>query len=267
MLKINIFYFLILFDSFTFSKTYYEKFEDALQLYKDGRFRLSEQIFKNILIKEKDFKDPVSHLFVAKSQIHQGLWSDARNTCKTFIANYRNSPYEIDIYLLLGDCAFKEGKITLAFQNYLKARKSIVNVVYKNEIDQRIYNCIGLGLSEERIEGMLFRERNNFNRAIINLARSYQAWLYGNDFNMKSMIKEIDTYYLPGKFSYLFGELKKVANKNLIRPTSFGVIIPLSGASKKLGENYLLGLVESLKSSNIRLLVYDTGGSGINTFK
>ena len=74
MLK-NIFYFLILFDSFTFSKTYYEKFEEALQLYKDGRFRLSEQIFKNILIKEKDFKDPVSHLFVAKSQIHQGLWA------------------------------------------------------------------------------------------------------------------------------------------------------------------------------------------------
>ena len=84
---------------------------------------------------------------------------------------------------------------------------------------------------------------------------------------MKSMIKEIDTYYLPGKFSNLFGELKKVANKNLIRPTSFGVIIPLSGASKKLGENYFLGLVESYKSTNIRLLVYDSGGSGINTLQ
>ena len=42
------------------------------------------QIFKNILIKEKDFRDPVSHLFVAKSQSHQGLWSDTRRTCKTF---------------------------------------------------------------------------------------------------------------------------------------------------------------------------------------
>ena len=45
---------------------------------------------------------------------------------KPFLANYRNSPYEIDIYTLLGDCAFNEGKITLAFQNYLKARKNIL---------------------------------------------------------------------------------------------------------------------------------------------
>ena len=83
------------------------------------------------------------------------------------MANYQNSPYEVNIYILLGDCAFSEGKTTSAFQNYLKARKLIDNLVYKNEVDQRLYNCIGLGLSEEKIEGMLFRERNNFNRAII----------------------------------------------------------------------------------------------------
>ena len=267
MLKKYIFYLFIFSNSFPFSKTYYEKFEEALQLYKDRRFRLSEQNFKNILAKDRDFQDPVSHLFIAKSQSHQGLWSDVKRTCKTFLANYKNSPYEIDIYTLLGDCAFNEGKITLAFQHYLNARKKIFNIEYKNDLDQRIYNCIGIGLSEEKIEGMLFREGNNFNRAIINLARAYQAWLYGNDFNMKSMIKEIDTYFLPGKFSNLFGELKKVANKNLIRPISFGLIIPLSGASKKLGENYFLGLVESYNSTNIRFLVYDSGGLGINTLQ
>ena len=123
MLKENIFCLVFLVNSISFSKTYYEKFEEALQFYKDGRFRLSEQNFKAILAKDRDFKDPVSHLFVAKSQSHQGLWSDARRTCKTILANYRNSPYEIDIYILLGDCAFNEGKISLAFQNYLKARK------------------------------------------------------------------------------------------------------------------------------------------------
>ena len=82
MFKKYILYLLILFNSFTFSKTYYEKFEEAFQLYKDGRFRLSEQNFKNILAKDRDFKDPVSHLFVAKSQSHQGLWSETRRTCK-----------------------------------------------------------------------------------------------------------------------------------------------------------------------------------------
>ena len=48
MLEKKIFHFLILLNSLSFSKNYYEKFEEAFQLYKDGRFRLSEQKFKNI---------------------------------------------------------------------------------------------------------------------------------------------------------------------------------------------------------------------------
>ena len=261
-IKKYLFYFIIFCNSFAFSRNYHEKFEEALQLYKEGRFRLSENFFRIILEKDKDHRDPASQLFIAKSQVQQGLWDQARRTCKTLLANYENSPYEVNIYTLLGDCAFNEGKITSAFHNYLKARKLIDNLAYKNEVDQRLYNCIGLGLSEEKIEGMLFRERNNFNRAIINLARCYQSWLNGDNYNMKSMIKDIDTYFLPGKFSSIFGELKRTADKNLDRPNTFGVIIPLSGFNKKLGESYLLGLAESFESSNMRFLIYDSEGLG-----
>ena len=228
---------------------------------------MSEKKFRSILEKEKDHRDPAAQLFIAKSQVHQGLWGEARKTCKTLLAKYENSPYEVNIYILLGDCAFNEGKITSAFQNYLKARKLIDNLVYKNEVDQRLYNCIGLGLSEEKIESMLFRERNNFNRAIINLARCYQSWLNGNNYNMKSMIKEIDTYFLPGKFSNIFGELKKSVDQISTQPTTFGVMIPLSGFNKKLGESYLLGLAESFRSSNIRFIIYDSKGLGANALK
>ena len=258
---------MIFYHSFAISKNYYEKFEEALQLYKEERFRLSEKKFRSILEKEKNHRDPASQLFIAKSQVQQGLWGEARKTCKTLLAKYENSPYEVNIYILLGDCAFNEGKITSAFQNYLKARKLIDNLVYKNEVDQRLYNCIGLGLSEEKIESMLFRERNNFNRAIINLARCYQSWLNGNNYNMKSMIKEIDTYFLPGKFSNIFGELKKSVDQISTQPTTFGVMIPLSGFNKKLGESYLLGLAESLRSSNIRFIIYDSKGLGANALK
>ena len=266
-IKTYFFYFTIFYHSFAVSKNYYKKFEEALQLYKEKRFRLSEKKFRIILEKERDYKDPASQLFIAKSQAQQGLWSNARNTCKTLLTKYKNSPYEVNIYTLLGDCAFNEGKITSAFQNYLKARKLIDNLTYKNEVDQRLYNCIGLGLSEEKIEGMLFRERNNFNRAIINLARCYQSWVNGNNYTMKSMIKEIDTYFLPGKFSNIFGELKKSADQISAQPITFGVIIPLSGFNKKLGESYLLGLVESFKSSNIRFIIYDSKGIGANALK
>ena len=266
-IKKNIFYFIVLCNSLALSRSYHEKFEEALQLYKEERFRLSEKKFRNILEKDRDYRDPVSQLFIAKSQVQQGLWDQARRTCKNFLANYQNSPYEVNIYILLGDCAFSEGKTTSAFQNYLKARKLIDNILYKNEVDQRLYNCIGLGLSEEKIEGMLFRERNNFNRAIINLARCYQSWLNGNNYNMKSMIKEIDTYFLPGKFSNIFGELNKSVDQISIQPTTFGVMIPLSGFNKKLGESYLLGLAESLRSSNIRFIIYDSKGLGANALK
>ena len=266
-LKTYLFYFTVIYPSLVISKNYYEKFEEALQLYKEERFRLSEKKFRIILEKERNHQDPASQLFIAKSQIQQGLWGQARRTCKTLLAKYKNSPYEVNIYILLGDCAFYEGKITSAFQNYLKARKLIDKIAYKNEVDQRLYNCIGLGLSEEKIEGILFRERNNFNRAIINLARCYQSWLNGNSYNMKSMIKEIDTYFLPGKFSNIFGELKKSLNKISSQPITFGVIIPLSGSNKKLGESYLLGLAESFESSNIRFIIYDSQGLAANALQ
>ena len=269
MIPVKTYFFCVMmfYHSFAISKNYYEKFEEALQLYKEERFRLSEKKFRSILEKEKDYRDPAAQLFIAKSQVHQGLWVEARKTCKTLLAKYENSPYEVNIYILLGDCAFNEGKITSAFQNYLKARKLIDNLVYKNEVDQRLYNCIGLGLSEKKIESMLFRERNNFNRAIINLARCYQSWLNGNNYNMKSMIKEIDTYFLPGKFSNIFGELKKSVDQISTQPTTFGVIVPLSGFNKKLGESYLLGLAESFRSSNTRFIIYDSKGLGANALK
>ena len=42
-------YFLIFFNSVLVSKNYYEKFDEALQLYKDGRYRLSEEYFRKII--------------------------------------------------------------------------------------------------------------------------------------------------------------------------------------------------------------------------
>ncbi len=101
---------MISYHSLVISKNYHEKFEEALQLYKEGSFRLSEKKFRLILEKERDYKDPVSQLFIAKSQVQQGLWSNARKTCKTLLAKHKNSPYEVNIYTLLGDCAFNEVK-------------------------------------------------------------------------------------------------------------------------------------------------------------
>ena len=79
---------MIFYHSFAISKNYYEKFEEALQLYKEERFRLSEKKFRSILEKEKDHRDPAAQLFIAKSQVHQGLCGEASKTCKTLLAKY-----------------------------------------------------------------------------------------------------------------------------------------------------------------------------------
>ena len=70
-------YFLIFFNSVLVSKNYYEKFDEALQLYKDGRYRLSEEYFRKLYELDRDYKDPASQLLIAKSQSQQGQWDKA----------------------------------------------------------------------------------------------------------------------------------------------------------------------------------------------
>ncbi len=248
-------------------KSYYQKFNQAVEYYKEGRYQLAESIFKNILKNDRDYRDPASQLLIAKSQNQQGLWGEARRTCKAILANYPGSPYEIDIYVLLGDCALNEGKISQAFKNYIIARPLINDLAFINDIDQRLYNCIALGLKEENIEGILFRERNIFNRAIINLARAYQAWIKGDNYVVESILNDIDTYYLPGKYSKLYGNLLKLEKEYINGPITIGVIIPLSGSKKDMGSSYLLGLSEFLEGTLIRFIIYDSAGLGINSLK
>ncbi len=250
---------------------YYEKFNQAIQYYQDGRFRLAENEFNLIYINERNYEDPAAQLLVAKCQNQQKLWDKAKSTCKAVLINYPDSPYEVDIHVLLGDIALAQGKTTQALQNYLNARPQIDDLLYINDIDDRIYRCIGIGLNEERLEGLLFREKNKFNRAIINLARAYQNWIRGDKYDMESIINGIDTFYLPGRFSGLYGYMKNIPKSHVRNPVTIAVTIPLTGIKKNKGYSYLLGLSEYLDLTNnpesIRFLVYDTQGSGINILK
>ena len=157
--------------------SYYEKFNNAVISYKEGRYSLAASKFSNILSKDRGYRDPASQLMMAKSQYHLKLFQKAHRTCKSILNNYPNSPYEHDALVLMGDIALQENNETKAFKHYLKARPQIEDLLFLNEIDQRIYNCIGMGVKEESLEGLLFKEKNQFNRAIINLSRAYRAWM------------------------------------------------------------------------------------------
>ena len=128
-----------------------------------------------------------------------------------------------------------------------------------------------MGVKEESLEGLLFKEKNQFNRAIINLSRAYRAWMSGNDYDLEFIINDIDTSYLPGHFLSLFGSLKRIINEQNRKPMTIAVLLPLSGSEKNQGLSYLLGLSEFLTQSDIdksiRFLVFDTRGLVVNTIR
>ena len=251
--------------------TYYEKFDNALSLFKEGRYRLAESKFSSILSNEREYRDPVTQLMMAKAQYHLKLYDKAHRSSKSILASYPNSPYEKDALILLGDIALGQNNSTRAFKFYLEARPQIEDRLYLNQIDERIYNCIGSGVKEETLEGLLFREKNQSNRAIINLSRAYRAWMNGNDYDLEFIVNEIDTYFLPGYLSSLFGSLKNLVEDEINQPITVAVLLPLSGSNKEMGSSYLLGLSKFLERPNIskkiRLLVYDTKGIVANTLE
>ena len=249
--------------------TYYQKFDRGIELYQQGRFNLANDLFTDILKNEREYRDPAAQLLMAKCQYNLKMFDKAQRSCRSLLTNYPNCPYEMDALILMGDISLKQGRITNAFKHYINARPMIDDLLYLNVIDKRIYNCIGIGIKGEVIEGLLFREKDSFNRSIINLTRAYQAWLSGDSYELDMIINEIDTFHLPGYYSGIFGALKNAVQDPIKRPLTIAVILPLSGYEKEKGQAYLLGLSDYLKSNadskSIRFLIYNSAGSGVQT--
>ena len=178
--------------------TYYQKFDRGIELYQQGRFNLANDLFTDILKNEREYRDPAAQLLMAKCQYNLKMFDKAQRSCRSLLTNYPNCPYEMDALILMGDIFLEQGRTTNAFKHYINARPMIDDLLYLNVIDKRIYNCIGIGIKGEVIEGLLFREKDSFNRSIINLTRAYQAWLSGDSYELDMIINEIDSFHLPG---------------------------------------------------------------------
>ena len=187
--------------------TYHEKFDVAVQTYKEERYRLSEKYFSAILINDKDYRDPASQLMLAKSQYQQNKWQDAVRSAKSVLSNFPGSPYQDHTLLLIGDIALSQGKNSEAFQNYLSIRPTAKDSLQLSDIDQRLIICIGNGLKEQRIEGILFREKTPTNRAIINFARAYLSWINGDAYDFSLALNGIDMQVFPQSFSQIYSKI------------------------------------------------------------
>ena len=76
--------------------SYYQKFDRAVQSYKEGRFNLAAKYFTDILVNEREYRDPAAQLLMAKCQYNLRMFDKAQRSCKSVLANYPNCPYEMD---------------------------------------------------------------------------------------------------------------------------------------------------------------------------
>ena len=160
--------------------SYYEKFNIALESFKLGRYRLAQNQFKKIFIQDTTF-DPTVQIMIAKAMYYQKDYDGASKILRQLLPKLKNISYKNYARLTLSDIYLTNGNYNIAYKNYLKIRATLKDSALINDVDNRLILCISNGLNENEVENLLAREKNNFNRAIINLTRAYISWL-NNDY-------------------------------------------------------------------------------------
>ena len=266
---------ILLFYSFIYAEfsdtlSYYQKFDIALNSFKEGRFRLSQTQFSDI-INSKESYEPTSLIMFAKSLYAQKKYDEAENIIKSELQNFNNSDYLINAQILLSNIYLSKGNFTSAFRNYLSVRPAINDSINLNKLDESLILCISNGLKENLLESILMKEKNSENRSIINLSRAYQSWLNGDNYNLVNALNGVNKIYLNNKYIKIFKKLKATTNKQNSIPITISAIFPLSGNDKHKGLSYLMGLSKYLDrsqiNSSIRFVIYDSEGSSIKTLE
>jgi len=252
ILKIYLYHLLaILYASEFDSLSYYDRFDMAVQSYKEGRFRLAEDRFLSILSKDREYRDPAAQLMLGKAQYNQGKFHEALRSGKSVLTNYFQSPYDMHANYLIGDIALSRGKYTQAFEAYLSIRSSVKDSSFMDDLENRLLTCIALGLKEDKIEGIMFREQNEINKSILNIVRSYISWKNGDNYGLVSSIELVDSTLIPDSFYDIYKSLKYYQNSQLFNQNTIAVVLPLSGIEKDKGLSYLLGLSDLFDEPNI----------------
>ena len=275
--KNNLNFCILLFISFVsaeFSDTlsYYQKFDIALNSLMEGRFKLSQRQFIDI-INSKESYEPTSLIMLAKSLYAQKKYDEAENIIKSELQNFKNSDYLIHAKVLLSDIYLSKGNFTTAFRKYLSIRPAINDSINLDKLDECLILCISNGLKENQLESILMREKNSENRSIINLSRAYQSWLNGDNYNLINALNGVSKIFLSKNKKYIkiFKKLKETTSKQNSKPITISAIFPLSGNNRHKGLSYLMGLSEYLNrshiNSSIRFVIYDSEGSSIKTLE
>ena len=161
--KLNIYVLLFISSisaEFSDTLTYYQKFDIALNSLMEGRFKLSQRQFIDI-INSKESYEPTSLIMLAKSLYAQKKYDEAENIIKSELQNFKNSDYVIHAKVLLSNIYLSKGNFTTAFRNYLSIRSTINDSINLDKLDECLILCISNGLKENSLESILMREKKH----------------------------------------------------------------------------------------------------------
>jgi hypothetical protein len=249
--------------------SYIEKFKNAVDEYEAGRFIRAENQFHSILTDVMDYNDPSTQMMWVKSLFHVGKLRQAMVGAESYLNLFPGSPYRKAMIQIMGDIHVKNGFYTHAFQSYLKAR-SFADIQEQNKIDHQLIQCIANGVKTESLETLLFREQGKEVRAILNLARAYDAYKRGDRYDARITLDVVRLEYLPPNYHTLYFQLDKyyLLGRNL---KNIGVILPLTGEKAFDGQSYLEGLLSAFnhkeKLTNMSLFILDNESECTKTVK
>jgi hypothetical protein len=251
--------------------TYEDHFYIALGHYNFGRYKLAESEFKSIFIDRKNYSDPVSHLFLAKSQYFQNKIIECERTCNSFLKKYPKSKYELNVRVLLSDILIKQEQYSDVIEQLLLVRHETQDSIIQADIDYRILSSIMIGIRSSKIEKLLFSTENRINRSILNLARSYRSLLDGHMNEMELSLSVVENNSLPQQYKNLYTGLSRFIGSENNNHGTVAVILPLSGIDKIKGQTYLLGLSSMVadyqNDLSTHFKIYDNNSDDINTVK
>lgn len=207
-----------------------------------------------------------------KSYVGIGNYTEARGIGRQFMSNYPLSRYMPEVFVSFGDMFINEGNHSSAFRMYLDARRIESNRKSIEKINKRLLNMIQLGIHHDILDEILALEFDQDLRNIIILAKANTYLHQGDPDNCSKILADVTPFTLEESFSPGYEKLYLASYSPPVRTFKVGVIAPLSGEDRDIGEAFIAGLEEMgnrYRNSgiNISYIIRDNQSDDVETIK
>jgi hypothetical protein len=249
-----------------------EQFNRAVEQYNAGHYSQAEAILKKLLVGDAGHYASAANLLLMKTNYREDHLAEAKRIGRNFLQAYPTSKYRKDVFVTFGDIFVTEGMYPAAYRMYLQARGLGGDPDFQAQVDRRILRTLKLNIPVALTDEMLALISDPTSRAILFLTRAYSELYDGNPDECAFALNQIDPDVLPTPFYNIYEPLLLASYRPAQATVTFGVVVPLSGKNRELGQSFLQGVQAAVDSypaqdRNISFLVYDNRSREIETVR